>query len=94
MSKKEVNRLSTADLSQNENQTPIQPIFQAYPSAKNSKVGETYEETQSPVVFLPSYSIHGPDQDVDFFYTRYHLSELQSCTLIFSTNLVNWRTVL
>ena len=28
----------------------------------------------------------GPAQDVTFFYTRSHLSELQSCALVFSTN--------
>ena len=28
----------------------------------------------------------GPAQDVTFFHTGYHLSELKSCTLIFSTN--------
>ena len=28
-----------------------------------------------------------PDQDVHFFYTRSHLSALQNCALIFSTNL-------
>ena len=28
----------------------------------------------------------GPAQDVHFFYTRSHLSGLQSCALIFSTN--------
>ena len=30
----------------------------------------------------------GPAQDVPFFYTGYHLSELQSCALIFSTNFI------
>ena len=30
----------------------------------------------------------GPSQDVTFFYTGYHLSEQQSCTLIFSTNFI------
>ena len=29
----------------------------------------------------------GPAQDVTFFYMGYHLSELKSCTLIFSTHL-------
>ena len=28
---------------------------------------------------------HGPAQDVTCFYSGYHLSELQSCTLILST---------
>ena len=27
-----------------------------------------------------------PAQDVHFFYTRSHLSELQNCALLFSTN--------
>ena len=29
---------------------------------------------------------HGPSQDVTFFYTGSYFSELQTCTLIFSTN--------
>ena len=28
----------------------------------------------------------GPDQEVNFFYTRYHLSSIQSCALFGSTN--------
>ena len=27
-----------------------------------------------------------PAQDINFFYTGFHLSEVQSCALIFSTN--------
>ena len=37
------------------------------------------------LIFLCNYRL-GPAQDVHFFYTRSHLSALQSCALIFSTN--------
>ena len=38
------------------------------------------------VFFVKKHSRRGPAQYVNFFYTGYHLSELQSCTLIFSTH--------
>ena len=36
--------------------------------------------------YFEGNSRFGPAQDVHFFYTRSHLSALQICTLIFSTN--------